>query len=83
MPGQFRRASLKARRSSRVRVVLWQSFSPTFFGGPRQARLGFGNSGSVGMAYCPPAAVKSLGVLPSARSVREPLLGTCGLIVGL
>ena len=54
----------------------------TFFSGPWQARLGSGKSGSVGMAHCPLQLLMAWGVLPPARSVREPLMGTCGLIAG-
>jgi hypothetical protein len=54
----------------------------TIFSRPEQARLGSGKSGGVGMAHCPLQLLMAWGVLPPAWSVREPLMGTCGLIAG-
>ena len=54
---------------------------------PLPSSLSPGNYGSPGweVRRCrygslPPAVVMAWGVLPPARSVREPLMGTCGLI---
>jgi len=44
--------------------------------------LGVGKSGGAGMAYRPLQLLMAWGVLPPAQSVREPLMGTCGLIAG-
>jgi hypothetical protein len=44
--------------------------------------LGVGKSGGAGMAYRPLQLLMAWGVLPPAWSVREPVMGTCGLIAG-
>ncbi len=41
-----------------------------------------GKSGRAGMAHCPLQMSMAWGVLPPAQSVREPLMGTCGLTAG-
>ena len=51
----------------------------TSFIRPRQHDLGLG-SPAVPEWLIAPAAGMAWGVLPPARSVREPLMGTCGLI---
>ena len=50
--------------------------------GPGKQGLGSGKLGSVGMAHRPLQLLMAWGVLPPARPVREPLMGTCGLIAG-
>ena len=51
----------------------------TFFTEPGQLRSGPGKFGGAAWLIAP-CSSHGLGVLPPARLVREPLMGTCGLI---